>query len=120
MSSDQIVDWQFAQNFLFHSALLDVITKQHNTLSADSLKNPHFVLNLGWFEVIAVYAAAWDPTLWVTLKTLALFQILSYLVYVNSYYALRPLLIQDCEEWGLQFSFQLVPEIYVAFVSLVW
>jgi hypothetical protein len=39
----------------------------------DSLKKPDFVLNLGGFEVIAVYATAWDPTLCVTLKTLALF-----------------------------------------------
>ena len=68
----------------------------------DSSKNPDFVMNLGRFEVIAIYAAEWDPTLWVTLKTLALFQTLSYLFYVNSYYALRPLLIQDYEEWGLQ------------------
>jgi len=30
------VNWQFAHNFLFHSALLYVITKQHSTLSADS------------------------------------------------------------------------------------
>jgi hypothetical protein len=44
----------------------------------DSLKNPDFILNLGRLEVIAVYAAAWDPTLWVTLKTLALFQILCH------------------------------------------
>ena len=36
MSTDQTVDWKFAHNFLFHSALLDVITKQHITLSADS------------------------------------------------------------------------------------
>jgi hypothetical protein len=36
MSTDQKVDWEFADNFLFHSALLDVITKQHSTLSADS------------------------------------------------------------------------------------
>ena len=65
----------------------------------DSLKNPDFFLNLGRLEVIAVYVAAWDPTLWVTLKTLALFQIfMSCLFYVNSYYALRPLLIQDYEE----------------------
>jgi hypothetical protein len=42
----------------------------------DSLKNPDSVLNLGRFEVIAVYAAAWDPTFWVTPKTLVLFQIL--------------------------------------------
>jgi len=36
MSTAQTVDWQFAHNFLFHSAQLDVITKQHSTLSADS------------------------------------------------------------------------------------
>jgi len=103
MSTDQIVDWQLAQSFLFHSALLDVITKQHSTLSADSLKNPHFVLNLGRFEFIAVYATAWDSTLWMTLITLALFSdSVSYLFYVISYYALRPLFIQDYEEWGLQ------------------
>jgi len=44
----------------------------------DSLKNPDFVLNLGQFGVISVYAAAWDPTLWVTLKMLVLFQILCH------------------------------------------
>jgi hypothetical protein len=43
-----------------------------------SLKNPDFVLNLGQFEVITVYAAAWNPTLWVTLKTLVLLQILRH------------------------------------------
>jgi hypothetical protein len=46
--------------------------------SVDSLKYPDFVLNLGRFEVISVYAAAWDPTLWMTLKTLTLFQILCH------------------------------------------
>jgi len=44
----------------------------------DSLKNPDFVLNLGQFGVISVYAAAWNPTLWVTLKMLVLFQILCH------------------------------------------
>ena len=32
-------DWQFAHNFLFHSALLYVITKQHSTLSAHSSRH---------------------------------------------------------------------------------
>jgi len=36
MSTGQTVDSHFAHNFLFHSALLNVITKQHSTLSADS------------------------------------------------------------------------------------
>jgi len=35
-STDQTLHWQFARNFLFHSAMLDVITKKHRTLSADS------------------------------------------------------------------------------------